>query len=191
MAARKGFEDTWNSALKLTRFVPGMKPQLQELIPPGRGFLVDQAVARLLKKFPALTRNQLITRAFEGCATGHCHEPSECLHTLPPCIFITRFNISRRSVAIQALFCKPEDTGFETRWCNRIHSVYLIFPATLFLGVYSANNNQYQRKIEKSFLRVSAVWGSQFHRHLWADFLESVKSSISHKNLGLRSLLRR
>jgi hypothetical protein len=42
---------------------------------------------------------------------------------------------------------KPEGLGFETRWGELIFSIYLILPAALGPGVYSASNrNEYQKQ---------------------------------------------
>jgi hypothetical protein len=47
---------------------------------------------------------------------------------------------------VKALCYKPQGRGFETRWGERIFSIYLIFPATLGPGVYSVSNrNEYQK----------------------------------------------
>jgi hypothetical protein len=51
------------------------------------------------------------------------------------------------SVVVKVLCYKPEGRGFETRWGEWISSIYLIFPATLCPGVYSApNRNEYQKQ---------------------------------------------
>jgi hypothetical protein len=48
------------------------------------------------------------------------------------------------SVAVKALCYKPEGHGFQTRRGERIFLIYLIFPAALGPGVYSASNrNEY------------------------------------------------
>jgi hypothetical protein len=54
---------------------------------------------------------------------------------------------ARGSVVIKAVRYNPEGRGFETRWGELIYSIYLIFPATLGPGVYSASNrNEYQKQ---------------------------------------------
>jgi hypothetical protein len=61
---------------------------------------------------------------------------------------ITRYILSavRATVVVKALRYKPEDRGFETRWRELIFSIYLILPAALGRGVYSASNrNEYQK----------------------------------------------
>jgi hypothetical protein len=61
---------------------------------------------------------------------------------------------------VDAVCYKQEGRGFETRWCDELFSVYLILPAGLGPGVYSAyNRNEYQRPVSKA------------DRHLWADCL--------------------
>jgi hypothetical protein len=51
------------------------------------------------------------------------------------------------SVVVKALCFKPEGIRFETRLRECIFLMYLIFPAALGLGVYSASNiNQYQKQ---------------------------------------------
>jgi hypothetical protein len=39
------------------------------------------------------------------------------------------------------------------------------------------------------FLRLKGDWSWQSHRHLWADCLENVGDSMSHKHMNLRGLL--
>jgi hypothetical protein len=52
----------------------------------------------------------------------------------------------RRSVVVKALCYKPEGRGFETRLSERFLSIYLILPAALGPGIYSASNrNEYQK----------------------------------------------
>jgi hypothetical protein len=50
------------------------------------------------------------------------------------------------SVVVKVLFYKPEGRGFETRWVERIFSIYLILPATPGPGVYSASNRKAYQK---------------------------------------------
>jgi hypothetical protein len=48
---------------------------------------------------------------------------------------------------VKAIYYKLEGRGFETRWGERIFSIYLIFSAVLDPGVYSVcNKNEYQKK---------------------------------------------
>jgi hypothetical protein len=48
---------------------------------------------------------------------------------------------------VKSLCYKPEDRGLETRWGEYIFSIYLIPPAALGPGVYSASNrNEYQKQ---------------------------------------------
>jgi hypothetical protein len=66
------------------------------------------------------------------------------------------------------------------RW---IVSIYLIFPATLGPGVYSASNrNEYQKQ-------KSNILGWQPYRHLWADCIDNEGSLTSHNPIGLQVLL--
>jgi hypothetical protein len=59
------------------------------------------------------------------------------------------------SVTVEALCYKPEGRGFETRWGEWIFSIYLILPAALGPGVYSASNrNGYQKQKKKCFCGV-------------------------------------
>jgi hypothetical protein len=54
---------------------------------------------------------------------------------------------SRCSVVVKALCYKPEGRGFETRQGKRYFSIYLIIPAALSPGVYSAaKENEYQKQ---------------------------------------------
>jgi hypothetical protein len=51
-----------------------------------------------------------------------------------------------RSIVVKALCYKPEGRGFETRWGEWFLSNYLILPAALGPGVYSASDrNEYQK----------------------------------------------
>jgi hypothetical protein len=51
------------------------------------------------------------------------------------------------SVVVEALYCKPEGRGFETRRGEFIFSIYLILPAALGPGVHSVSNrNEYQKQ---------------------------------------------
>jgi hypothetical protein len=48
---------------------------------------------------------------------------------------------------VKTLCYKPEGRGFAPRWGERIFPIYLIFPAALGPGVYSASNrNEYQKQ---------------------------------------------
>jgi hypothetical protein len=56
-------------------------------------------------------------------------------------------HINTRHLSVKALCFKPEGRGFEIRWGEWIVSIYLILPATLDPGVYSATNrNKYQKQ---------------------------------------------
>jgi hypothetical protein len=51
------------------------------------------------------------------------------------------------SIVVKALCCKPEGGGLEIRWSERIFPIYLILPAAVDPGVYSASNrNEYQKQ---------------------------------------------
>jgi hypothetical protein len=53
----------------------------------------------------------------------------------------------RGSVVVEALCYESEGLGFETQWDELIFSIYLILPAVLDPGVYSASNrNHYQNQ---------------------------------------------
>jgi hypothetical protein len=52
---------------------------------------------------------------------------------------------SRGSVVVKTLCYKPEGRGFDTRWGGFL-KIYLIFPAALSTGVYSASNRNEYRK---------------------------------------------
>jgi hypothetical protein len=53
----------------------------------------------------------------------------------------------RRLDTLSLVIVKLEGHGFETRWTECIFSVYLILPAALGPGVYSASNrNEYQKQ---------------------------------------------
>jgi hypothetical protein len=58
----------------------------------------------------------------------------------------TQSHGTRGSVVIKALSYKPEECGFESRWGERMFSMYLILPAALGPGVYSACNREYQKQ---------------------------------------------
>jgi hypothetical protein len=52
----------------------------------------------------------------------------------------------RGSIVVTALCHEPEGRGFETRWGERMFSIYLILPASLGPGIHSASNrNEYQK----------------------------------------------
>jgi hypothetical protein len=54
---------------------------------------------------------------------------------------------ARGSLLVNAICYKSEDRGFETQLGECIFSIYLIFPAALGPGVYSASNsNEYQKQ---------------------------------------------
>jgi hypothetical protein len=54
------------------------------------------------------------------------------------------------SVVIEVLCYKPEDSGFDSQWGHWISLIYLILPATVGPGVYSASNrNEYQKHKKK------------------------------------------
>jgi hypothetical protein len=54
---------------------------------------------------------------------------------------------ARDSLVVEALCYKPEGRGFQTQWGKWIFSIYLILPAALGSGVYSASNrNEYQKQ---------------------------------------------
>jgi hypothetical protein len=60
----------------------------------------------------------------------------------------------RSSVMVKVLCYKPEGDGFETRWHKWIFSIYLILPAALDPGVYSALiRDVYQKQKINSFWR--------------------------------------
>jgi hypothetical protein len=64
------------------------------------------------------------------------------------CLFVCCIVVmgARRSIVVKALCYKPEGHGFETRCGGWFLSIYLIFPAALGPGVYSASNrNEYQK----------------------------------------------
>jgi hypothetical protein len=83
---------------------------------------------------------------------------------------------------------------FEIWWGEWMFSIYLILPATLGPGVYSASNrNEYEKQKKKMF------WGSRTQpvqragwqpcHHLRADGLHNVGSSTSHNPIGLHGFL--
>jgi hypothetical protein len=63
-------------------------------------------------------------------------------------------------MVVKALCYKPEGRGFETRWDELFLSIYLIFPATLGPGVYSASNRNEYQKHKIVFLRSKAAAGA-------------------------------
>jgi hypothetical protein len=76
---------------------------------------------------------------------------------------------------------------------NGFLSVYLILPAALDPGIcWTSDSNEYQRKIKNVYGEQSAdgMWGWQLHHHMWADCLDNVGSSRSHKPRGLEGMLR-
>jgi hypothetical protein len=68
-------------------------------------------------------------------------------HRLAQVLCITLFDVGARgSIVVKALCYKPEGRGFEARWDEWFLSSYLILPAALGPGVYSASNrNEYQK----------------------------------------------
>jgi hypothetical protein len=64
------------------------------------------------------------------------------------------------SIVVKALYYKPEGRGFETRWGELFLSIYLILPAVLGPGVYSASNRNEYQKQQKMFLRSKAAAGA-------------------------------
>jgi hypothetical protein len=59
---------------------------------------------------------------------------------------------ARCNVVVKPLCYKPESRGFETRRGELIFSIYLILPAALVPGVYSASNRNEYQKQTKIFL---------------------------------------
>jgi hypothetical protein len=60
-------------------------------------------------------------------------------------VVVTKEQGARSSVVVKALCYKPEGRGFDTRWGD-FFLIYLILPAALGPGVYSASNrNEYQK----------------------------------------------
>jgi hypothetical protein len=58
--------------------------------------------------------------------------------------YVILFNIfARGSVVVKALCYKPEGRGFDTLWGEEILSIYLILPAALGPGVYSAHSTKF------------------------------------------------
>jgi hypothetical protein len=54
---------------------------------------------------------------------------------------------ARGSVVVKAICYKPEGRGFETLWSEWHFSIYLILPAELGPGVYSASDrNEFQKQ---------------------------------------------
>jgi hypothetical protein len=59
---------------------------------------------------------------------------------------------ARSSVVVKAPCYKPEGRAFEARWGEWIFSIYLILPAALGPGLYSASNgNEYQKQENNVF----------------------------------------
>jgi hypothetical protein len=50
----------------------------------------------------------------------------------------------RGSVVLEALFCKPEGGGFETRWGEYIFLAYLILPDALGRKEYIEKQNEWK-----------------------------------------------
>jgi hypothetical protein len=84
------------------------------------------------------------------------HVEQQC----PPkdCYFLSEYRVSHSSdhhemlrvcgsVVIETLSHKPEGCGFQTQLGEWIFSIYLILPAALTPGVYSASNrNEYHKE---------------------------------------------
>jgi hypothetical protein len=68
---------------------------------------------------------------------------------------------ARCSMLVEAPCSKSEGRGFETPWDKLISSIYLIFPAALDPGVYSAPNRNGHQKQRQYF------WGVE--RGRWAE----------------------
>jgi hypothetical protein len=74
------------------------------------------------------------------------------------------------SVVVEALCCKPEGNGFETRWGNLFFSIDLIIPAAVGPGVHSASNkNEYQKRRKR-------FWGAERGR---CERLKTLPPSVS------------
>jgi hypothetical protein len=96
---------------------------------------------------------------------------------------------ARISVLNKALCYKPEGRGLHTPWGEWIVSIYLILPASLGPGIYSASNRNSTRS-RKVMLLGSRALPVQPVRHLWADCLDNVGSLTPHNPVGLHGLLR-
>jgi hypothetical protein len=61
-------------------------------------------------------------------------------------IYFDTQDVEARGNLVRMVLCyKPEGRGFEIRWGELISPIYLILPAAMGLGVYSASNrNEYQ-----------------------------------------------
>jgi hypothetical protein len=63
--------------------------------------------------------------------------------------YLRIFKLARGSVVVKALCYKPEGRGFNSD--EAIFQIYLILPAALGPGVYSASNrNEYQKHINNN-----------------------------------------
>jgi hypothetical protein len=72
------------------------------------------------------------------------------------------------SIAVKALYYKPECHGFETRRDERISLIYIMLPTILGPGVHSASNrNEYQKQTNN-------VSGSKAWPVRRADKLEAI-----------------
>jgi hypothetical protein len=59
---------------------------------------------------------------------------------------------------VKALCYKPEGREFETRWGEWTFWIYIVIPAALGPGVYSASNrNKYQKQKNNAYGEQSAV----------------------------------
>jgi hypothetical protein len=82
---------------------------------------------------------------------------------------------ARGSVVVEALCYKPEGHRFETRW-DDFFSIYLILPAALDPGVYSASNtNEYQKHKNNCF------WGVECGRWVRLTTLPPSMSRLSRQ----------
>jgi hypothetical protein len=66
-------------------------------------------------------------------------------------LFIKQMQGVRGSIVVKVLCYKAEGYGFETRWGEWIFSIYLILPASLGPGIYSASNRNEDQK-EKNII---------------------------------------
>jgi hypothetical protein len=68
-------------------------------------------------------------------AEVHSHSSQD----MAPLTFLTRIS-ARGSAVITALSYQPQGHAFQTWWGELIFPIYLILPAALDLGIYSASN---------------------------------------------------
>jgi hypothetical protein len=86
--------------------------------------------------------------------------------------FLNEFFKNVFTLLVKTLCCKPEGRGFETVWGEWISSVYLILPAALGPGVYSASNrNEHQKQANN-------VPGRKTRPVRWADSLATICEPI-------------